>query len=48
MGLLLGGVFGALLLGMLVSFVGGMFCGQSYQSLTLPVMGAHRAPAAMT
>jgi sodium transport system permease protein len=38
-------IIGALLLGMLVSFVGGMFRGQSYQSLTLPVMGAHRAPA---
>ena len=38
-------VIGALLLGLLVGFVGGMFRGQSYQSLSLPVLGAHRAPA---
>ena len=37
-------VIGALLLGMLVSFVGGMFRGQSYQALELPVLGADRAP----
>ncbi len=38
-------IVGALLLGMLVSFVGGMFRGQSYTSLSLPVEGADRAPA---
>ncbi|MBT4490875.1 MAG: ABC transporter permease [Rhodospirillaceae bacterium] len=37
-------VIGALLLGMLVSFVGGMFRGQSKSSLSLPVEGAERAP----
>lgn len=37
-------VIGALLLGLLVGFVGGMFRGQSHSSLTLPVKGAERAP----
>ncbi len=40
-------VIGALLLGMLVSFVGGMFRGQASTSLSLPVDGADRAPALM-
>ncbi|MFP6749457.1 MAG: ABC transporter permease, partial [Alphaproteobacteria bacterium] len=37
-------VIGALLLGLLVSFVGGMFRGQGSQSLSLPIQGAERAP----
>ncbi|MBT6591745.1 MAG: ABC transporter permease [Rhodospirillaceae bacterium] len=37
-------VIGALLLGLLVSFVGGMFRGQGQSSLTLPVQGGERAP----
>lgn len=40
-------VIGALLLGMLVSFVGSMFRGQSYRSLSLPVEGADQAPELM-
>ena len=40
-------IVGALLLGMLVSFVGGMFRGQSVQSLSLAVEGADRAPGLM-
>ncbi len=38
-------VIGALLLGMLVSFVGGMFRGQGDSTLYLHVAGAERAPA---
>ncbi len=37
-------VIGALLLGLLVSFVGGMFRGQGSQSLSVPILGAERAP----
>lgn len=38
-------VVGALLLGLLVSFVGGMFRGQSDSALSLQVAGADQAPA---
>ena len=37
-------VLGALLLGLLVSFVGGMFRGQDVGRLQLPVLNAHLAP----
>ena len=37
-------IVGVLLLGLLVSFVGGMFRGQSVQSLSLAVAGAGQAP----
>ena len=37
-------VLGALLLGLLVSFVGGMFRGQDVGRLHLPVLNAHLAP----